>query len=461
MWLAPALLLLLARGAGAAPVVLISVDGMLPAYYLEPDRLGLSVPTLRALVREGAFALGATSVMPSVTFPAHTTMITGVSPNRHGIRTNAIFDPDGSLGGGWHFYYDDIQVPTLFGKAREAGLRTAAVTWPVTAGAPVDMNLPDMYPTPTLREAKNLVALARTGMQGSVFADLLPAPEALIHLKDDVRTKVAVRFVREKPDFLAVHFLELDEAQHTFGPRSTEALATVERLDGALAAVFAELRAAGRWEETTVVLVSDHGFLPVKFEVRLGVLLRTLGLSQVDAQGKLVSWRALSTASGGTAAIYLHPQATGDDRRKVDDAVRLLLGNPAYGISRAFRGAELGATGGFAGAYVVLEAAPGYMLVRGPDTGEVVAPSTNFAGTHGFDPRRPEMRAAFVMRGPRVRAGKSLGLVRLLDVAPTIARILGVELGKTEGKVLGEAFEATASTRVAAPSRPAPAAPAR
>src|SRR5204862_3932052 len=102
----------------------------------------------------------------------------------------------------------------------------------------------------------------------------------------------------------------------------------------------------------------------------------------------------------------------------------LLLGNPAYGVGRAFRGAELAATGGFPGAHVVLEARPGYMFARAAD-GELVSLSTGFAGSHGYDPRRPEMRASFLIRGPRVRHDRDLGVVRLLDVAPTIARLLG------------------------------------
>src|SRR4051812_13786744 len=183
-WL-PAVCLLIAARATAAPVLLVSVDGMLPAYYLEPDKLGLATPNLRLLVREGAHAQGAQSVMPSITFPAHTTMITGVAPARHGITNNAVFDPDGSLGGGWYFYYDDIKVPTLFSRARQAGLRTASVTWPVTAGAPIDLDVPDMYPTPTLREAKNLIALARTGPAAAIVAELMPDPKALLNMRDE------------------------------------------------------------------------------------------------------------------------------------------------------------------------------------------------------------------------------------------------------------------------------------
>ena len=434
-----AVALLWARTAQASPVVLISVDGMMPAYYLEADRLGLRIPNLRALAGDGVHALGATSVMPSMTFPSHTTMITGVSPSKHGVVNNAIFDPDGTLGGGWYFYYDDIKTPTLFGSARQAGLRAAAVTWPVTAGAPIELNLPDMYPVPTVREAKNLIALTRTGAKPDLLRDLL-VPDALLHMRDELRAKIAVRFLGERPDLLAVHLLELDEAQHRFGPRSPEALATLERLDGLLGEIFEELRTTGRWEETTVVLVSDHGFFPVHHQIHLTALLRTLGLVQLDPQGNLVSWKAMVAPASGTAAIVLHPTATAEDRRKVDDAVRLLLSNPAYGVARAFRGPDLVATGGFAGAHVVLEAQPGHIFVRGGESLPLVAPCTDFNGAHGYDPRRPEMRASFIIRGPRIRRGKQIGVIRLLDVAPTVARVLGIQL-KGEGRVLSEVFE--------------------
>jgi predicted AlkP superfamily pyrophosphatase or phosphodiesterase len=440
-WLPVVSVLLAARLAAAAPVVLVSIDGMLPAYYLEADRLGLKTPHLRLLAREGARAQGAVSVMPSVTFPAHTTIITGVSPARHGIRNNAVFDPDGALGGGWHFYYDDIRVPTLFGQARAAGLRTASVTWPVTAGAPIDLDVPDMYPTPTLRDAKNVIALARSGPFAAVIAEVLPAPEALVQMRDAVRARMAARFARERPDFLAVHFLELDEAQHQHGPRSPEALAALEQIDDALGTIIDELRGLGRWEETTLVVVSDHGFLPVTQQIHIGVLLRTLGLAPAEREGPPAPWRAVAMLAGGTCAIMMHPRAGAEDRRKVDDLVTLLLSNPSYGVGRAWRGAALEATGGFAGAQVVLEARPGFMFARSTEASELVTASPDFAGAHGYDPRRPEMRGAFLLRGPRVRAGRDLGMIRLVDVAPTIARLLGVDLGRTEGRVLLEAFQ--------------------
>lgn len=424
--------------AAAAPVLLISIDGLLPESYLTPDKLGLAVPNLRALVRDGAWARGATSVTPSITFPAHTTMVTGVNPSRHGVLSNEVFDPDGKLGGGWNWYAGDVKVPTLFDRARDAELKTASVTWPATAGAPIDLNLPDMYPVATLREARNLLGLSRVGPAGPILEEVLPAVESLIRLRDDTRVKVAVRFLKERPDFMAVHFLELDDAQHASGPRSPEAVAMIERLDSHLGTLFDELRTLGRFDETTIILVSDHGFLPIEKEVRVGTLLRTLGLLEADAQGKVTTWKAYFWPQGGSAAIYLHPSATAEDRRKLDDVLRLLQQNPAWGVGRVLRGADLAALGGLAGAYAVIDALPGFCFGRAVDATALVGPK--LGGIHGHLPSRPDLRASFIARGPGIRKNHDLGLVRLLDVAPTIARVLGVNLGKVEGRVLGEAF---------------------
>lgn len=444
------LALMLVRAAAAAPVVLISIDGLLPEYYLTPDEFGLQVPNLRALVAEAAYARGATSVMPSVTFPAHTTMITGVNPSRHGVVMNEVFDPDATLGGGWYWYYRDIKAPTLFGAARAAKLKTAAVTWPVTAGAPIDLNLPDMYPTPNLREAKNLLSLARTDAVEGLMAEVVPGPEALVRMKDDLRTTVAIRFLRERPDFLAVHFLELDSIQHEHGPRTPPTFETLERIDTQLGRLFEALRTDGRWDATTVVLVSDHGFVPIENDLRIGLLLKTLGLFETDARGKVLSWRAMAWPTGGTAAIFLHPDATDLDRRKVDDAVKLLLSNPAYGVARAYRPRDLAALGGFPGAHVVLETQPTFAFSSRLDATQLVGKSKG--GTHGGSPLRPALRASFLMRGPKIRKGHDLGIVRLLDVAPTIARVLEVDLKNVEGRVLTEAFR-TAGTPAAAAAR--------
>jgi predicted AlkP superfamily pyrophosphatase or phosphodiesterase len=439
--------------ARAASVLLVSIDGMSPSQVL--GAAAGELPNLQSLIKEGVHASGAASVMPTVTFPAHTTIITGVHPASHGIGNNKVFDPRGDLFGAWHWYYQDIEAPTLFTWARAAGLKTAAVTWPVTAGAPVDFLLPDMYPVANVREAKNLVGLSR-GLDDDVLA-LLADVNHVVKMKDAVRVAIAERLLRKRPDLMAVHFLDLDTARHRFGPDSEEARSALQTIDGYLGRMFDVLRAEGRWDQTAVVVVSDHGFAKAKVEreVRVGTLLRALGLVQVDGAGRVAGGRAFVWTASGTAAIVLAPEATDEDRRRIDGAVKLLLDNPTLGVQRAFRGKELAATRGFRAppgyaVHVVLEARPGFAIGARHDAPELLAPGGD-PGIHGYAPDVADLRASFLMRGPGVQRGKKLGLVHLADVAPTIARILGLRTGKLEGRPLTEAFEPAAGARAARP----------
>ena len=104
------------------PVIVISIDGLMPDYVLEADKRGLKIPNLRRLLREGAFATGVVGVTPTVTYPSHTTLLTGVSPAKHGIATNTPFDPYSKNMGGWYWYAEDVKVPTLWEVAGKAGL---------------------------------------------------------------------------------------------------------------------------------------------------------------------------------------------------------------------------------------------------------------------------------------------------------------------------------------------------
>ena len=416
-------------------VLLISVDGLMPKYLLDADQIELKIPSLRRLMREGSVAERARSVMPSVTFPAHTSMITGVNPIRHGIENNLVLDPDGSLGGGWYWYHGYLKVPNLFDLSSNAGIKTASVTWPVTVGAPIDQNLPDLYPVSNLRAAWNLRSLT----VGKDLLDILPPAKELVRMGDDIRTRVALHFLRQHPDFMAIHFLELDGAQHRYGPGSPEALETLERIDVHLSRLFHAISEVGRWEETTVVVVSDHGFLPVIQVIRPGVLLKTLGLIRTDSGGQVTQWHAAPWAAGGSLAICLAPSSPDEIRGKVLSAVELLQSRVGYGIRKVYRGSELNRTGGFSRAFLVLEAQRGFSFSNDLD-GELVGPSS-IRGTHGYDPTRPEMQAAFLIKGPGIKAGFRIRQVRLIDVAPTIALVLGLTMSGIDGRVIQEIFD--------------------
>ncbi len=431
------------RPAAATDVLLVSIDGLKPEYYRRPDDLGLAIPNLRKLVREGVSADAAEGVMPTATFPTHTSIITGVHPVRHGIENNTVFDPTDVGGGGWYWYYADIRVPTLFTAARAEGLTTAAVTWPVTAGAPIDLLVPDMYPNANLREAKNLAALSR----GVELTDLVDDVRALVHMDDAVRTRVALRFLEHRPDFMALHYLELDLAQHEHGPFSPEAFAALERVDGLLGEVLRAMSDLNRDADTAVVVVSDHGFGTIHSVVNLIPLFRLFGLLETSDRGRVTRWHAYPWVCGGTAAVIVHPDAPPQALAALDDALDVLRRDPRLGVRTIWKGETLARTGGFGTAHVVLEAAPGYAFTERRSATLLVEP-TLIPGTHGYHPKRPFMQGGFVAAGPGIEKGKRLGRVRLIDVAPTIAALLGVRLPDVDGRVMTGVLDASRRTGV-------------
>lgn len=90
-------------GAGAEPVLMISIDGLQPADVIDAEARDVNAPNIRAIMAEGAYASGVASVLPSVTYPSHTTLITGVAPALHGISSNTVFDPLRKNDGGWYW----------------------------------------------------------------------------------------------------------------------------------------------------------------------------------------------------------------------------------------------------------------------------------------------------------------------------------------------------------------------
>src|SRR5262245_12280618 len=129
------LLLVPLAPATAAPLLVISIDGLRPDYLTRADEHGLKVPYLRSMMKAGTYAAGVVGVSPPVTRPSHTTLLTGVAPAGHGIYNNTPFDPTGANKDGWYWYAVDIKVSTLFDAVTAAGRVTANVEWPVTVGA--------------------------------------------------------------------------------------------------------------------------------------------------------------------------------------------------------------------------------------------------------------------------------------------------------------------------------------
>ena len=424
----------LAQQPAQTPLLLmISIDGLRPDYVTAADQHGVKIPNLRRFLAEGTFAEGVQGVIPTVTYPSHTTLITGVSPAEHGIVANTVFDPLRANQGGWYWYAEDIRVPTLWDAAARAGLSTASVQWPVSVGARVTWNIPEFGRASVPDDAKLLRAVSTSGLLAELEAEIGPYPRALTVEADERRARFAVRILEKKrPNLLTLHLIALDHAQHVSGPFSAESLTVLERLDAVVGTLRTAVEAAAP-SGAYVAIVSDHGFGRTAMQLNLFPEFRAAGLFTTNAQGKVTDWKAMPWTAGGAIAVILKDATDSATLAQVRALLDRLAADPAHGIDRVLDAAAARDGGGFPTAAFVVGLRTDW-TAGSSLTGPLVSKST-VAGNHGHLPDLPDLRASFFLVGPDVPAGHSLGLIDMRDIATTLARRLKLTL-PAEGKVL-------------------------
>jgi predicted AlkP superfamily pyrophosphatase or phosphodiesterase len=416
------------------PVVMISIDGMRPDYVTKAAAHGLHVLNLRRFVTEGAYADGVIGVVPTLTYPSHTTMVTGVAPAVHGIYSNTTFDPLFKNQIGWYWYADMEHADTVWEAAHRHSIVTANLNWPVTVDAPgIDFNMPEYWRASTPDDQNLLRALARPlGLQQQLEAGVgkyVDGNNTTVDA-DAVRTKYAIAMLRRfHPGLFTIHLSSLDETEHETSPFSVASNKNMEAIDAMIGAVRDVALAVD--PDTIVVIVSDHGFVRTDYRVNLyGPLLRA-GLLTVGGSGPLgtpnfTSWKATLWPAGGVAAVMLHDRNDTASLSAIMKILGDLAADPANGILRIVPAEELHAMGGFPNARALVVLKDDYQLGYA-FTGPVVTPAPS-TGMHGYLPSDPEMQSSFFAMGKAVARGRDLGVVDMRRIAPTIGDLLGTRL---------------------------------
>ncbi|NBB87667.1 MAG: sulfatase-like hydrolase/transferase [Bacteroidetes bacterium] len=299
-------------------VVLISIDGFRPDFYLEANR---PAPMLQQMAREGAHAKGVRGVFPSVTYPSHTTLVTGARPANHSIHFNR--DPEE----GWNFFFENITAPTLWELVAENGGTTVNVGWPVTVVAPIDYNVvisgalsnSDLADDPIrelttpegLFEELEREATGRLDVNYDL-SNSNPAKEGRV-------AEMASYLIAEHaPQLLSGALQVTDSFQHRYGREAPEVDRALVAADRAVARIMEELDRHDLLEQTAFVISGDHGFSNIHLRVQPNAWLAEAGLYDAnDSQ----SSRARFETSGGAAFLYL---ADPDDTEAIDTITELL-----------------------------------------------------------------------------------------------------------------------------------------
>ncbi len=413
------LLSLVSRPVVAAPaehVVVISLDG-LPGYLLEDPKA--LMPNIHALGAAGVQARSGMRVSnPSVTWPNHTTLVTGVRPRRHGVLCNGMLVRSGP---GMPVTIDSkrdkselVRVETVFDVAHAAGLTTAGIQWPCTRNATsLDDCMPDVpdsldFATPRL--VKELIA---SGVLPEDSEGAQKAGHASVWY-DDVWTKAACQVIRQrKPNLLLLHLLITDTIHHQYGPQTPAGYTAVAYAESNVGRVVEAIDAAGIRDRTAILIVADHGFTSTPKALLPNSLLRQEGWLKATRPNKVEDARAYAVPEGGVALLYItDPSTDAETRGKIRD---LFIGKEGIaGVLEADKFAENGlpdVRDWPQMSDMVLVAKDGYCFGGTADEERFVVPNTQVGasiGSHGFLATNAKMNAIFVAAGAGLRRGVTL-----------------------------------------------------
>lgn len=419
-------------GPGLAKhVIVISMDALSQDNWQAVKDL----PNLSRLIKDGVYSTELKSVFPTLTYVAHTTMVTGVYPDKHGIVHNNPLQPFvPETEQDWYWYQRDIKVPTIYQLAEEKGLKTAGLLWPVTGKANIRYNLPEIKAVRSENQAikvfKNGNPLFCAGLELKLGKYRKGTQQPYL---DDFTTKAAINTIkRKKPNLLLIHLIDLDDAKHSFRTDSKEVQAAIERMDKRLGEIIKAVEDTGISQETTYIVIGDHGQFNVDHKIYLNNLLVEKGLIYRD--GEKWRWRAYLQSCGGSA--YLHVKE--NDREAEALALETLeaaIGAGTYGIEQIYHREQLDLLHAGADIQYAVEAKVGYSFDEAITEETVVNCSERGIryATHGYSPEKPEYKCVLIAAGAGIKQNFSIGPLEMVDIAPTIAHLLGLTLNAIDG----------------------------
>lgn len=400
-----------------------------------------TLPNFSRLMDTSAICTNVHSVYPSVTYPAHTSIITGKYPGRHGIVNNTFIQPN-RKSPDWFWQRKYIQGTTLYDEMIKDNKVVAALLWPVTAGAQIQYNLPEIFAN---RPWTNQIITSMAN--GSVLYSAI-LNKKFGHLRKGKQQPYLDNFVHEcvkytleicKPDLTLVHFTDVDTHKHIYGTKAAQVFEALNRHDRRIGEILDTLDQHGLMDETTLVILGDHSQLDARKVIYLNRIFWDRGLIKIR-RDKMVHWHALCKNCDGCAYIYVKSR---EMRPRVYELLKHLKASGQYGIGHIFTHREAVAQGADPMCAFMVEAEEGCYFLddweKSMEDVENLEPSDHrMMATHGYHPDRENYQTFFMASGPGIRAGAVVEQMSLVDEGPTLARLVGVDLGTVDGHVINE-----------------------
>lgn len=423
-------------------VIVISEDAL-----VYEDTLTLrELPVFGSVWKDAARVRHMRSIYPSLTYPCHTSMMTGCYPDRHGIVNNELTNLK-EKSSPWHWFYDDVKVPSIFDAAKAAGLTTAAVFWPVTGNCKSIDYLIDEY-WPQSEDESMRDCFLHSGSTPEVVEKCID-PNLWMQVNrthpncDEFITACACSMIREfKPNLLMIHPANIDGYRHQTGLFSPKVTHGVHEIDNWLGWLIKATKDAGIYEETDFFIISDHGQINISRVMCPNVELARRGLIDVDAEGNVRDYTAMVKSTGASAQVYLKDPTDKAALARTAEALDDMCKAGTYGISRVYTAAEAEAEEHLAGDFSFVIETDGYTsfgndwmapMCRAHDTTDY-----RFGrATHGHQPDKGP-QPTLIAFGPSIKPGVVLDSRRIVDEPVTVAKALGLDMGDVDGHAIDE-----------------------
>lgn len=410
-----------------------------------------TLPNFKKYLAGGCMVKRVSSVYPTITYPCHTTMISGVWPDKHGVAGNIRFAP-GQEPMPWKWSYDEVLwKEDIFTAAKKAGYTTGSVFWPMTGNHPCIDYLIDEYWARSPEHDTPREAWRQMGSKMGTDEAMLAIAEKYTG-NNSVKTDPAIDQVivgcacdiirRYKPDVMFLHPTNLDAYRHHTGLFNDKILEGIRETDQWIGQVMEAVRDAGQLEETNLVLTSDHGQMDIKRIMNLNVVLADHGLIDRNEDGTFNRWDAWCLSGGMSALVYLRNP---DDREIYDKTYGILCKmaeEGIYGISQVFTTEEAREKYHLSGPFSFVVESDDFSSF-GEGINHPIGANFDLTdyrlgrATHGYLPFKGP-QPVFVAKGPDFNENVVLETGRLIDEAPTYAKLLGVELPGADGRAIEE-----------------------
>jgi predicted AlkP superfamily pyrophosphatase or phosphodiesterase len=427
-------------------LIVISFDGL---STLDFEHIN-SLPNFKKFINESSYCKKVYSIYPTLTYPAHATIVTGKYPKNHGIINNTLLQP-GRKSPDWYWERKYIKGETLYDIAIKSGMKVAALLWPVTAKSRIQYNMPEIFAN---RPWQNQIMVSLSNGSPLFQATLNSRFGALRdginqpNLDNFTHQSLLYTLKEKKPDITLVHYTDLDTMRHHYGFNSKEAREALERHDSRLGDIIKTLKENNMFEDSTVIALGDHSSIDEDKIINLNILLKDNEYIKVDASGDIIDYRAIIKTCDGSAYIYVKDTQNEKLICEIKDLINNF--NKEYKcIEDIFTRDEALALGADPECALMLEANKGYYFLDYLE-GELIREIQPYeaghlhditSSTHGYSPFKENYTTVFMAAGCGIKAGAVIEKMGLIDEGPTMAKLLGLELKNVDGRVIEEIFQ--------------------